>query len=1076
MGPASSSHRQLHGRREIPFLLTPLRWCVGLHRLTLAILLIFCIGGPVSRLLGAESERRSFALPAADAEVTLETFSDQAGVQIVYLLGDVRGVTTNSVQGAFAIRAALDRLVAGTELRVEHDGKTGAFVIKRDRKAPTSTEPPGPTHTATAQAMKKPLTTRITAVLAALTAATVSAQTTTNTTTSDASAKEESIVLSPFEVRNDSANGYTATSALAGGRTDTPLKLTSAAISVMTSQFLEDIGSTNFNSAGEWAVNWVPFPETNTNVAGAFQINYRNMGATFASRNYFLWYIESDSYNTERYEFARGPNGVLFGDAGAGGISTTWTKRPRFDKAASSIKVSATSFGGYRTSVDFNRPITKNFALRLNSFYESAPTNRDYSDNTRFGTHLAGSVRLTQRNQFRFEGEVGAQRRLLYPNYYVDQGSFWNGISNYNGVTAPSTTGTGVARISTGNYFVYIPGSANNGYNDYGPYYQSVGTGLGLLPTAERRSDIPNSPKLPDRDFNFQPPDAITRLYYYTYTGYLDHRFSDNLFVEFAYNRERNDRQSFGSQNLFATYRVDVNTVLPGGAANPNYGKPFSDNERTRTLQGNTVSDFRGLANWRFETSWLKQSFSFIGGSRLDVFDSYSRTLRRTNGTIANVTNAANQVRERRYWDQTGIPLGEIPQIPGVTLDFIPTSISHQRKNLDYFQIASTSRFFNDRLAVMFGARRDQVTNTQQTTSGIAVDTVTGLPRLGAVITPAGSTTPTVILGGKSIGEFDPVSRNVGAVYFVRPWIGVFANYSETFQAPGSGNNLIDGTAPGISKSTGEDLGLKLELLDGKISGSVSYYTSKQKALLITGTRITEINRIWTNINRTDLASLAYRDTQDQKGDGYEMDITANPTRNLRFTLNVALPKTAAIDLEPGLVRYYNANVKTWQDAVDNGTSINPTQVTTDIATIRNYIAALTPGTPLNNTYKYTGNIYATYTFNDSFLKNFSFGGGANMRGKAKVASTLANAYDYLYARDYYLVAAHATYRYRFSKNLNARFQLNISNVLNNDTPIYNSFSTYRVSNLAANPLVQVPNTIRISEPRKFTLSTTFDF
>jgi outer membrane receptor protein involved in Fe transport len=1075
MGAASSSHHRPHRRRKSPFILTPLRGCVGLLGLPFAILLILCIGSPASRLLGAEPDFRSFAIPAAEAEVTLEAFSEQAGVQIVYLLGDVHGVTTNPIQGAFAIRAALDRLVAGTELRIEHDGKTGAFVIKRERKAQT-TEKPGHANTVSSPHMKKPLVTRLTAALAAITAATLSAQTTATPESSATISKEESIVLSPFEVRNDTDNGYTATSALAGGRTEAPLKLTAAAISVMTSQFLEDIGSTNFNSAGEWSTNWMPFPDTNTNVAGAFQINYRNMGATFASRNYFLWYIESDSYNTERYEFARGPNGVLFGDAGAGGISTTWTKRPRFDRAANSVNVRATSFGGYRTSIDFNRPITKNFALRLNSFYESSPTNRDYTDSNRVGTHLAGAVRLTPRNQFRFEGEYGLQRRILYPNYYADQGSYWNGTTNYNGVTAPSTTGTGVARISTSNYFVYIPGTANNGLNDWGPYYQSTGTGLGLLPTAEARADIPNSPRLPNREFNFQPPDSITRLRYYTYSFYLDHRFNDNLFAEVAFNRERNDRQSYGSQSLFSTYRIDVNTVLPGGATNPNYGKAFSDAERVRTRQGNTVSDIRALLNWRYENNWLKESVSAISGSRLDIYDYYSRTMRRVNGTNPNLTNAANLVRERRYWDQAGLPLGPVPAPAGAVFDFVPTSITHQRKILDYIQVASISRFFNDRLALTLGARRDGVKNSQQTTSGVPVDAVTGLPQIGAVNTPPGSTKPVATVGSKSVADFKPFSRNIGAVYFVRPWIGVFANYSETFQAPGAGNNLLDGSPPQVSESKGMDMGLKVELFESKVSGSLSYYTSKQKALLINGTRTTEINRIWTNINRVDLATIAYRDTQDQKGDGYEVDLNANPTRNLRLTFNLALPTTSAIDLEPGLIAYFKANLKTWQDAVTNGTSTNPTQVNTDITTITNYIAALTPGTPLNNTYKYTGNIYATYTFPNGRLKNLSIGGGANMRGKAKVASTLANAYDYLYANDYYLIAAHATYRYRFSKNLNVRFQLNVSNVLDNDKAIYNSYSTYRVSGLAANPLVQVPNTIRIVEPRKFTLSTTFDF
>jgi len=892
----------------------------------------------------------------------------------------------------------------------------------------------------------------------------------------NAAAEGEPIQLSPFEVRTEGDVGYTAASALAGGRTDAPLKLTSAAISVMTSQFLEDIGATNFRGAGEWALNWVPFPESNTSVAGGFSINYRNLGATFASRNYFLWYVESDSYNTERYEFARGPNGVLFGDAGAGGISTTWTKRPRFDRANASLNTRVDSVGGHRASLDVNRPVSGAFALRLNAFQESAPTYRDYSENDRLGAHLAGTVRLTRRNQFRFEGEVGTQRRVLYPNYYVDQGSYWNGATAYNGLTAPSTSGTGVARISTSNYFVHLPGTPNGGLNDLGPFYQSTGTGLGLLPTGAARADIPNSPRVPRKEFNFQPPDAIARLYYYTYSLYLDHRFNENLFVEVAFNRLRNDRQSYGSQTLFNTYRVDVNTVLPGGAANPNYGKAFTDAERVRSLQGNLVGDLRALANWRFERSWLKESVSVIAGSRTDRFDSYSRTLRRVNGSNPNLTNAANLFRERRYWDQVGYELGPVPEIPGVALDFIPTAISHQRKRLDYAQFASTSRFFQDRLAVMLGGRRDAVTNSQQTTSGLPVVSTTGLPQLGAVLVPSGSTVPVPVVGARSIGEFTPVSRNVGAVYFVRPWLGLFANYSETFAAPNNGANLIDGAAPDISRSQGRDFGLKLELLDGRVAGTLSRYTSTQQKLLITGTRATEINRIWTNLNRVDLASLSYRDTQDLTGDGYEFEVTANPTRSVRVTANLALPRTSAVNLEPGLIGYYNDNLRAWQDAVTSGRAANPSQVNTDLTTIRTYIASLTPGTPLNNTYRYTGNLYVTYTLPDGLLRNASVGAGANFRGKAKIASTLNDPYQYLYATDYYLVAAHATYRYRINRQLNARFQLNVANVFNSDTLIANTFSTYRVGGLAANPLLQVPGTLRMPEPRKFTFSATFDF
>lgn len=1023
----------------------------------------------------AEELRRRYDLPAGDAATMLRQFAEVSGREILFAAEVVRGIRTSPVRGEFTALEALHRLLAGTNLHAIPDERSGAIAVRRlpDSKParPSTDPPPEPPKTDQSKLSESPPVKNrsLFALLAGWLAASGSADAQTTATP----ARDEAVVMSPFEVRTNGDVGYTAASALAGGRTDAPLKLMSAAVSVMTSQFLDDIGATNFRSAAEWALNWVPNLDVNAGVATGFTINYRNMGSTFASRNYFLWYVESDAYNTERLEFARGPNGVLFGDGGPGGISTTFTKRPRFDRPTNNVNLRLDSYNGYRTSIDLNRQVSKKLAFRFNAFGENAPGYRDYNHNERQSAHLAGIYRLTPKSQFRFEGEFGLQDRSIYASYYLDQASFWNGTTIHNGVTAPATSGTGVARISTGNFFVMVPGVAGNGLLDWGPNYQTTGTGFGLLQNSEGRSDVPNFPRLPKKEFNLQPPDSVARLYYWAYTVYLDHRFSDNLFVEVAFNRFRNDRHSHGTQGLFNTYRIDVNTLLPDGGVNPNFGKPFSDIERVKSLQSNIVHDGRILANWRFASHWLNQSVSGIFGSRLDRYDSWARTLRRVNGTNPNLTVAANQVRERRYWDQTNLRLGDIPVYPGIVLDYIPTGISHQRKTLDYAQLASTSRLFNDRLAIMLGARRDDVGNSQQTNAGIPVDPVTGLPRIGAVLFDANGL-PVPVIGGKARGKFTPVSRNAGAVWFVLPWLGVFANTSETFATPGTGNNLIDGTTPPISKSRGQDYGFKFEMLGGRIAASASYYTSVQKGLLISGANTTELNRIGTNLSRPELATLAFRDTQDQEGKGYEFEVTANPTRALRLSANLALPVTAAVNLQPGLVGFFNANVADWTAAAP--TSLNPTQVLNDINTIRNALVSISPGTVLNSTYKYTGNLYATYNFTEGWLRPVSVGGGANFRGKTKIASVTNLPYSYLYADPHTVVSAHASYRTRLANRFNVRLQLNVSNLLDTDKAIANGYGTFRVSNLGTNPLLQVPNTFRMPEPRKITLQTSFDF
>ena len=51
-------------------------------------------------------------------------------------------------------------------------------------------------------------------------------------TTANPDSKSDAIVLNPFQVTTDKDNGYAADSSLAGGRANTPLKLTPASISV----------------------------------------------------------------------------------------------------------------------------------------------------------------------------------------------------------------------------------------------------------------------------------------------------------------------------------------------------------------------------------------------------------------------------------------------------------------------------------------------------------------------------------------------------------------------------------------------------------------------------------------------------------------------------------------------------------------------------------------------------------------------------------------------------------------------------------------------------------------------------
>jgi len=78
---------------------------------------------------------KNFNVPAGDAAAALKTFSQQAGVEVLFPTDAALGVRTNAVSGSLTPRAALERLVAGTGFEVVQDEKTGALGLRETAEA-----------------------------------------------------------------------------------------------------------------------------------------------------------------------------------------------------------------------------------------------------------------------------------------------------------------------------------------------------------------------------------------------------------------------------------------------------------------------------------------------------------------------------------------------------------------------------------------------------------------------------------------------------------------------------------------------------------------------------------------------------------------------------------------------------------------------------------------------------------------------------------------------------------------------------------------------------------------------------
>src|SRR5581483_6853186 len=78
-----------------------------------------------------------------------------------------------------------------------------------------------------------------------------------------------------------------------------------------------------------------------------------------------------DLYNVERIEALKGPNGMIFGRGGGGGVVNRVTKQAGFMRTGS-MAVQTGSYGNRRVTADVNQPLTATAAFRVNGVFEDS--------------------------------------------------------------------------------------------------------------------------------------------------------------------------------------------------------------------------------------------------------------------------------------------------------------------------------------------------------------------------------------------------------------------------------------------------------------------------------------------------------------------------------------------------------------------------------------------------------------------------------------------------------------------------------------------------------------------------------
>ena len=118
-------------------------------------------------------------------------------------------------------------------------------------------------------------------------------------------------------------------------------------------------------------------------------------------------------YNIEQVEILRGPNALLFGRGGTGGILNRVTKKAQIGEQFGSFDIGADDFGAFDFAADYNTATGDNTAIRLNIHSDTLENHRDFFDGDRVGFNPTVRIQMSDRTTLDLSYEYADHERFI---------------------------------------------------------------------------------------------------------------------------------------------------------------------------------------------------------------------------------------------------------------------------------------------------------------------------------------------------------------------------------------------------------------------------------------------------------------------------------------------------------------------------------------------------------------------------------------------------------------------------------------------------------------------------------------
>lgn len=231
---------------------------------------------------------------------------------------------------------------------------------------------------------------------------------------------DEAVQLSAFEVRADADNSYGALES--NSLTAFRLELNKAPVTaqVFTQTFMDDIAATSIEEVLTGYTGTVTAASNNPGAQlfapgdrdGAQGLSIRGVGAGEIKRDGFIGPPNNartasgstDNFSVERVEVIEGPQSILYGSVGGGGVINSVSKRAAFGQSRGSLRFILDQYGSKRAVLDYNYGRDR-AAVRVALLGAENATNRYKLGGELYGIYAQLAFRLLPQTTLRFSTE-----------------------------------------------------------------------------------------------------------------------------------------------------------------------------------------------------------------------------------------------------------------------------------------------------------------------------------------------------------------------------------------------------------------------------------------------------------------------------------------------------------------------------------------------------------------------------------------------------------------------------------------------------------------------------------------------